>query len=66
MLRYFVPILLGYAAFDTSLLDLIQPFFDWHIFLRVAVEDWSVFPFFIDRLEVERLDFECVEHRGEL
>lgn len=64
MLRYFVPILLRYTAFDASLLDLVQPFLDWHVLLRVTVEDWTILPFFVDRLEVKWLDFERIEHRG--
>jgi hypothetical protein len=64
MLRYFVPILFRYAAFGTSLLDLVQPFFDRHILLWIAIEDWSIFPVFIDGLKVERFDLECVEHDG--
>ena len=66
MLGYFVPVFLRYPLRDTSRLNRVEPLFDWEVLLRVPREERTICPFSVDRLKVEELNFEGVQHNGVL
>lgn len=62
VLSNFIPVLFRNLPLLASRLDLIQPFVNWHIFLRVALKDRTVGPAGEHWLQVVWFDFEGLEH----
>jgi len=58
----FVPVFLWHLPVDATCFDLLQEVVYGHISLRLAIELGRLIPRLVDRLQIEVLDLECVEH----
>ena len=63
ILSHLVPVFFWHLALDTARLDVFKPLVDGRVFLWFSVKHGWVSPGFVDGVEVELLDLECLEHR---
>lgn len=65
MLSDLVPVFLWHLSLDAAGLDFFKPLVDGDVFLGLPVKHGWVSPRVEDRVEVEFLDLECLEHRAQ-